>query len=143
MTQQEKILIPTVRGHQILLPEGWPKPRGYANGMVAKGRTIFLGGQIGWDEKGVFPEGLVAQVRQTLSNIVQLLAEADASPESLVRLTWFVTDMDAYTGALKEIGIAYRDMLGYVYPTMTLVQVVRLVEAKAVVEIEATAVIPD
>ena len=128
--------------HRILHPEGWPQPKGYANGMVAKGTQIFLGGQIGWDEAGRFPEGLVAQVRQTLANISRLLAEADARPEHIVRLTWFVTDMEAYTGNLKEIGKAYREVFGYFYPTMTLAQVVRLVEPKALVEIEATAVLP-
>jgi len=129
--------------HEILQPEGWTKPKGYANGMVAKGTLVFLGGQVGWDENGEFPEGFVAQVRQALANIARLLAEAGTTPGALVRLSWFVTDMDAYTGSLKEIGIAYREIFGYSYPTMTLVQVVNLVEPRAMVEIEATAVIPD
>ena len=128
---------------EILLPEGWPRPRGYVNGIVTKGTQIYLGGQIGWDEKGVFPDGIVAQVRQTLENIVRLLEEAGATPQAVVRLVWFVTDMEAYTGNLKQIGKVYRELFGTFYPTMTLVQVVRLVEPKAVVEIEATAVIPE
>jgi enamine deaminase RidA (YjgF/YER057c/UK114 family) len=129
--------------HRILLPDGWPRPKGYANGIAAKGTTVFLGGQIGWNEKGVFASGFVGQVRQALENIARLLAEAGASPETLVRLNWFVTDLAAYTGNLKEIGKTYRDVLGTNYPAMTLVHVVGLVEPEALVEIEATAVIPD
>jgi len=129
--------------NRILLPEGWPRPKGYAHGMAAKGTAIFLGGQIGWDEKGVFASGFVGQVRQALENIVRLLKEAEATPEAVVRLTWFVTDLAAYNGSLKEIGKAYRDVFGTHYPAMTLVQVVGLVEPDALVEIEATAVIPD
>lgn len=126
---------------KILQPEGWPRPKGYANGIAAKGTQIFLSGQIGWNEKGVFLADFAAQVRQALRNIVRLLEEAGATPQSVVRLTWYVTDMDAYTGNLKEIGRAYREVFGAHYPTMTLVQVVRLVEAQALVEIEATAMI--
>ena len=129
--------------HRTLLPDGWPRPKGYANGIAAKGTTVFLGGQIGWNEKGVFASGFVGQVRQALENIARLLAEAGAAPESLVRLNWFVTDLAAYTGNLKEIGKAYRDVFGTHYPAMTLVHVVGLVEPEALVEIEATAVIPD
>ena len=128
--------------HRILHPEGWPRPKGYVNGMMAKGTQIFLGGQIGWDEAGRFPKGLAAQVGQALANISRLLSEADARPEHIVRLVWFVTDMEAYTGNLKEIGTAYREVFGYFYPAMTLVQVARLVEPEALVEIEATAVLP-
>lgn len=129
--------------HRILLPDGWPRPKGYANGIAAKGTTVFLGGQIGWNEKGVFASGFVGQVRQALENIAHLLTEAGTSPDTLVRLNWFVTDLAAYTGNLKEIGKAYRDVLGTHYPAMTLVHVVGLVEPDALVEIEATAVIPD
>jgi enamine deaminase RidA (YjgF/YER057c/UK114 family) len=129
--------------HRILLPEGWPRPKGYVNGIVAKGTSVFLGGQIGWDEKGVFPPDFVCQVRQALDNIVRLLAEAGTTPQSVVRLVWFVTDLAAYTGNLKDIGKVYRDAFGAHYPAMTLVQVVRLVEPQAMVEIEATAVIAD
>ena len=142
MNSQKPNLTPSSRS-AILLPEGWPRPKGYVNGIVTKGTQIYLGGQIGWDEKGVFPDGLVAQVRQTLENIVCLLKAAGATPQAVVRLVWFVTDMEAYAGNLKEIGKVYRELFGSFYPTMTLVQVVRLVEPKAVVEIEATAVIPE
>lgn len=126
----------------VLLPEGWPQPKGYANGVMAQGRCVFVGGQIGWDTKGVFPDGFVAQVRQTLENIAAVLAEAGAGPEHLVRLTWYVVDIDEYAASLRELGQAYRAVLGANYPAMTLVQVVRLVEPAARVEIEATAVIP-
>ena len=128
---------------KILQPQGWPRPRGYVNGIVAKGAAIYLSGQIGWDEKGVFPADFVGQVRQALENITHLLAEAGATPQSVVRLVWFVTDMAAYSGNLKEIGKAYRAVFGDFYPTMTMVQVVRLVEPGAMVEIEATAVLPE
>lgn len=129
--------------HRILLPEGWPRPKGYAHGIAAKGMTVFLGGQIGWDEKGIFAPGFVGQVRQALQNIVHLLAEAGTTPEAVTRLTWFVTDLAAYNGNLKEIGGVYREVFGAHYPAMTLVQVMGLVEPDALVEIEATAVIAD
>jgi len=129
--------------HRILLPEGWPRPKGYAHGIAAKGTTIFLGGQIGWDEKGIFASGFVGQVRQALENIVRLLKEAGATPQAVVRINWFVTDLAAYNGNLKEIGKTYRDVFGTHYPAMTLVQVVGLAEPDALVEIEATAVIAD
>ena len=129
--------------HRILLPEGWPRPKGYAHGIAAKGTTIFLGGQIGWDEKGIFASGFVGQVRQALENIVRLLKEAGATPQAVVRINWFVTDLAAYNGNLKEIGKTYRDVFGAHYPAMTLVQVAGLVEPDALVEIEATAVVPD
>lgn len=129
--------------HRILLPEGWPRPKGYAHGIAAKGTTLFLGGQIGWDEKGAFASGFVGQVRQALKNITRLLEEAGAAPDAVVRLNWFVTDLAAYNGNLKDIGKAYRDVFGAHYPAMTLVAVAGLVEPDALVEIEATAVIPD
>ena len=132
-----------MKTHRVLLPQGWPRPKGYANGIAAKGTTVFLGGQIGWNEKGVFAPGFVGQVRQALENIVRLLAEAGATPETVVRLNWFVTDLGAYNGSLKDIGKVYRDVFGAHYPAMTLVQVAGLVEPDALVEIEATAVIPD
>ena len=128
---------------KILQPQGWPRPRGYVNGIVAKGTAIYLSGQIGWDEKGALPADFVGQVRQALENIARLLAEAGATPQSVVRLVWFVTDLAAYSGNLKEIGKAYRAVFGDFYPTMTMVQVVRLVEPGAMVEIEATAVLPE
>jgi enamine deaminase RidA (YjgF/YER057c/UK114 family) len=132
-----------MKTHRVLLPQGWPRPKGYANGIAAKGTTVFLGGQIGWNEKGVFAPGFVGQVRQALENIVRLLAEAGATPETVVRLNWFVTDLGAYNGSLKDIGKVYRDVFGAHYPAMTLVAVTGLVEPDALVEIEATAVIPD
>ncbi|MEY9186286.1 enamine deaminase RidA (YjgF/YER057c/UK114 family) [Bradyrhizobium sp. USDA 326] len=127
---------------QILQPSGWPVPKGYANGMAAEGRIVVTGGVIGWDAEERLAEGFVAQVRQTLSNIAAILAEAGARPEHLVRLTWYVVDMDEYLANLKELGRVYRDVFGTHYPAMALVQVVRLVEKAARVEIEATAVIP-
>lgn len=125
-----------------LQPAGWPKPKGYSNGILATGPTIYIGGQIGWDAEGAFPADFVGQVRQTLLNIVAVLAEGGATPADLVRLTWYVVDMEEYAGALAAIGQAYREVIGPHYPTMALVQVVRLVEAQARVEIEATAVLP-
>jgi enamine deaminase RidA (YjgF/YER057c/UK114 family) len=124
-----------------LQPPGWPQPRGYANGIEAEGRLVFVGGQIGWDEAGAFAEGLPAQVGQALRNIVAVLAEAGAGPEHVARLTWYVTDRNEYLGRQKEIGEAYRAVMGRHFPAMAVVQVVALVEAAAKVEIEATAVI--
>ena len=125
-----------------LQPPGWPEPRGYANGMLAEGRLVFVGGQIGWDASGAFAPGLADQVRQTLLNIVAVLAEADAKPEHVARLTWYITDRDDYLAQQKEIGAAYREVMGRHFPAMAVVQVVSLVEAEAKVEIEATAVLP-
>ncbi len=129
-------------GAQVLQPSGWPMPKGYANGMAAEGRIVVTGGVIGWDAEERLAEGFVAQVRQTLSNIAEILAEAGARPEHLVRLTWYVVDMDEYLTNLKELGKIYRTVFRAHYPAMALVQVVRLVEKAARVEIEATAVIP-
>ncbi len=126
-----------------LLPKGWPRPQGYSNGMMAKGRLIMTGGVVGWDAKEQFPEGLVEQTRQALQNIVDILAVGGAEPRHLMRLTWYVTDIGDYLGQLRAIGKAYRDVIGKHYPAMALVQVVRLVETKALVEIEATAVVPE
>jgi enamine deaminase RidA (YjgF/YER057c/UK114 family) len=129
--------------HEILHPAGWKPTPGYSNGVVATGRTIFLAGQIGWDAEQQFVgDDLVAQTRQALRNIVDLLAEAGAGPEHIVRLTWYVTDRDEYLANQKELGAVYRDVLGKHFPAMALVQVVALVEARAKVEIEATAVVP-
>src|SRR5579871_3266983 len=127
---------------RVLQPSGWPLPKGYANGMAADGRIVVTGGVIGWDEKGDLPKGFVAQVRQTLGNIAVILAEGGAQPAHLVRLTWYVLDMDEYLANLKELGVIYREIFGAHYPAMALVQVVRLVEKDARVEIEATAVVP-
>ena len=127
---------------QILQPSGWPMPKGYANGVAADGRIVVTGGVIGWDAQEHLADGFVAQVRQTLSNIAVILAEGGARPEHLVRLTWYVVDMDEYLANLKELGQIYREIFGAHYPAMALIQVVRLVEKAARVEIEATAVIP-
>jgi len=130
--------------HKTLNPEGWKPARGYANGMVAKGQTIFLAGQIGWDGNQEFQsDDFVEQTRQALANIVTLLGETGATPDNLVRLTWFITSRDEYLAAQREIGDAYRDTLGRVFPTMSVVEVTSLMEARARVEIEATAVIPE
>lgn len=125
-----------------LQPPGWPAPRGYANGMMGEGRIVLVGGQIGWDSEGRFPDGLVAQIRQALLNIVAVLREAGAGPEHVGRLTWYVTDMAAYRAALRELGPVYREVMGRNFPAMALVQVVALVEPEALVEIEATAIVP-
>ena len=128
--------------HRVLQPPGWPRPKGYANGILAEGRVIVTGGVVGWDTKGAFPETFVGQARQAFENIRAILGEAGASPEHLVRLTWYVTDMDAYLADPKGLGAAYRDVFGQNFPAMSVVQVVRLVEAAAKIEIEATAVLP-
>jgi enamine deaminase RidA (YjgF/YER057c/UK114 family) len=129
---------------QILQPPHWPAPRGYSNGMVATGRHIFVAGQVGWDSHGRFESSsLAAQVKQALENICAVLAEAGARAEHIVRLTWFVTSRTEYQSQLKEIGAAYRAVMGRHFPVMSVVQVVALMEAQAKVEIEATAVIPE
>ena len=125
-----------------LQPPGWPEPRGYANGLEASGRLVFVAGQIGWDETGAFvSDALAAQVEQALRNIVAVLAEADAGPEHVVRLTWYVTSRDEYVASLREIGAAYRAVMGRHFPVMSVVEVTSLVENSAKVEIEATAVV--
>jgi enamine deaminase RidA (YjgF/YER057c/UK114 family) len=126
---------------KVLQPPGWPQPRGYANGLMAEGRLVVTGGVVGWDEHEQFPVGFLPQVRQCLLNIRAILAEAGAGPEHLMRLTWYVTDMAAYRGSLKELGPIYREVFGKNFPAMALVQVVSLVEPTALVEIEATAVV--
>jgi enamine deaminase RidA (YjgF/YER057c/UK114 family) len=125
-----------------LQPASWPRPRGYANGIVAGGKTIFLAGQIGWDAQGQFAEGIANQVGRALTNIVTLLAEAGAEPQHLVRLTWFVTDLNAYRENQLTIGAAYRRVIGKHFPTMSVIGVSQLVEPAALVEIEAIAVLP-
>jgi len=129
-------------GPQILQPSGWPAPKGYANGMAADGRLVVTGGIIGWDHRGDLPAGFVAQVRQTLCNISEILTEGGARQEHLVRLTWYVVDIEEYLANLRTLGQIYREIFGAHYPAMALVQVVRLVEKAARVEIEATAVVP-
>ena len=127
---------------RFLQPPGWPRPRGYANGIEAEGRLVFVGGMIGWDASGAFvSDDLAAQVRQALENIVAVLREAGGGPEHVVRLTWYVTSRDEYLGAQREIGEAYRAVMGRHFPAMAVVEVSALVEARAKVEIEATAVL--
>jgi enamine deaminase RidA (YjgF/YER057c/UK114 family) len=129
-------------GPQVLQPSGWPAPKGYANGMAADGRLVVTGGVIGWNSRGHLTADFVGQVRQALSNISTILAEGGARPEHLVRLTWYVVDMEEYLANLRTLGLVYRDIFGAHYPAMALVQVTRLVEKAARVEIEATAVVP-
>lgn len=128
---------------QILNPAEWAKPKGYANGIAAEGRQIFVAGQIGWNAEAAFDSDDIAdQTRQALRNIVRVLAEAGARPEHIVRLTWYVVDKRDYMARNADIGKAYREILGRHYPAMTLVQVASLLEDRAKIEIEATAVIP-
>jgi enamine deaminase RidA (YjgF/YER057c/UK114 family) len=127
---------------RVLQPAGWPAPKGYANGMAAEGRLVVTGGVVGWDEHGRFPKDFAAQAEQTLGNIAAILAEGGATPAHLVRLTWYVTDMDEYLANLKAVGRAYRAIFGTHYPAIALMQVVRLVEPEARLEVEATAVVP-
>ena len=128
---------------EFLQPEGWAKPRGYANGIAASGRMVFVSGMIGWDADGVFhTDDFAGQVRQALANIVAVLAEGGAKPEHIVRMTWYVLDKKEYVAAYPEIGVAYRELIGRHFPTMTAVQVAGLVEDRARVEIEVTAVVP-
>ena len=134
--------IPPHPGAEVLRPPGWPKPQGYANGIKARGEMVFVGGMVGWDASGRFPDGFVAQTRRALENIVAVLAEGGAGPEHIVRLTWYVIDMDEYLACRRELGAAYRAVLGDNFPAMALVQVGRLFEPEARLEIEATAVIP-
>jgi enamine deaminase RidA (YjgF/YER057c/UK114 family) len=130
-------------GLEILQPDGWPRPKGYSNGVVAQGRQIFVAGQIGWDTQGRFASAdLAGQVKQALLNITAVLAETNAKPEHIVRLTWFVTSREEYHAHLQEIGAAYRAVMGKHFPAMSVVQVVALMEREAKVEIEATAVLP-
>lgn len=126
-----------------LLPEGWPRPKGYANGIEAEGRMVFTAGVIGWTRDEVFErEDFAGQFDQALSNIVAILGQADASPEHIVRMTCYVTDINAYRTGLREIGAAWRAHFGKVFPTMAVIGVSALVEEKAMVEIEVTAVVP-
>lgn len=128
---------------EFLQPPGWVRPRGYSNGVAASGRTVYVSGMIGWDGQGVFhTDDFAGQVRQALQNAVEVLAEAGAKPEHIVRMTWYVLDKKEYVGAYKEVGAAYRDIIGKHFPAMTAVQVAGLVEDRARVEIEVTAVVP-
>jgi len=129
--------------HTTLQPAGWMRPKGYANGIAAEGRLVFTAGQIGWNGQCQFEcDDFVGQVRQTLQNVVAVLAEAGARPEHVVSLTWYVTDKKEYLASLIGIGKAYREVMGRNFPAMAVVQVVALVEDRAKVEIQATAVVP-
>lgn len=128
----------------ILQPPDWARPKGYSNGIAARGKMVFVSGMIGWDKECRFQTAdFAGQVRQALQNVVDVLREADAKPEHIVRMTWYVVDKKEYVGAYREIGEAYRDIIGRHYPAMTAVQVAALVEDQARVEIEVTAVVPD
>ena len=127
---------------EVILPPGWPRPRGYANGVSASGRMVFIAGMIGWDAQGVFhSDDFAAQVRQALQNVADVLREAGGKPENIVRMTWYVTDKREYLAAGKEIGQAFREIIGSYNAAMTAVEVKALIEDRAKVEIEATAVI--
>ena len=128
---------------QALLPEGWPRPKGYANGVAASGRQIFIAGMIGWDAHGVFhSDDFAAQSRQALANIVAVLDAGGAKPQHIVRMTWYVTSKREYIAALPAIGAAFRELIGHYDIAMTAVQVAALIEDRAKVEIEVTAVVP-
>jgi enamine deaminase RidA (YjgF/YER057c/UK114 family) len=134
----------TANEFQILKPASWPRPSGYSNGIAISGRQIFVAGQVGWNTECKFTSTKLGdQVRQALRNICTVLAEAQAGPEHIVRLTWYLTSRDEYLADLDNIGAAYRDVMGKNFPVMSVVQVVALMEAQAKVEIEATAVVPD
>jgi enamine deaminase RidA (YjgF/YER057c/UK114 family) len=127
-----------------LHPAHWPRPKGYSNGVVANGRTIFVSGMIGWDAQGkMVSRDFVGQVRQILRNIVEVLSEANAKPENIVRMNWYVVDKKEYVDSYKQLGIVYREIFGGHYPAMTALEVSSLIEDAARVEIEVTAVIPD
>ena len=129
---------------EVILPPGWPRPRGYANGVAASGRMLFIAGMIGWDAQGVFhSDDFSAQARQALQNVAEVLQEAGGKPENIVRMTWYVTDKREYLAASKEVGQAFREIIGSFNAAMTAVEVKALIEDRAKVEIEATAVIPD
>jgi enamine deaminase RidA (YjgF/YER057c/UK114 family) len=128
---------------RILLPHGWPRPRGYSNGIEADGKLIFVAGQIGWDNAGKFPiKSFGGQFRRALANTLAVLEEASAGPEHVTRMTWFITSREDYTGALAELGAAWKELMGPNYPTMSVIIVSGLVEPEAKIEIETTAVIP-
>ena len=129
---------------RVLLPAGWPRPKGYSNGVAARGRQVFIAGMVGWDEHGVFAgDDFASQARKALQNIVDVLREADGKPEHIVRMTWYVTDKREYLAAGREVGRAFREIIGAYNAAMTAVEVKALIEDRAKVEIEATAVIPD
>ena len=129
--------------NRVLLPDGWPRPKGYSNGVEAAGRMVFVAGQIGWTPEGAFVEtGFAGQFRQTLENTLSVLAEAGAGPEHIVRMTWYVVDKREYLASLRDIGAVWRTLIGPHYPAMAVVEVKGLIEDAARIEIETTAVIP-
>ena len=129
--------------HQAILPAGWPRPKGYANGVLAKGRMLFIAGMIGWDAQERFPsDDFAAQARQALANVAAVLEAAGGKPENIVRMTWYVTDKREYLAAGREVGVAYREIIGSYNAAMSAVEVKALMEDRAKVEIEATAVVP-
>ena len=129
--------------HAIVQPKGWPRPKGYANGILAEGKLLFVAGQVGWNEREEFEsDDFVQQTEQALKNIVAVLTEAGAKSEHIARMTWYVTDKAEYLNRLAEVGVVYKKVIGSVYPAMSLVQVAGLVEVGAKLEIEATAVVP-
>ena len=129
--------------HEVLLPPGWPRPKGYSNGIAASGRQVYVAGQIGWNARCEFStDQFSAQVRQALENVVAVLGQAGASPEHVVRLTWFITSRAEYLAEIAEVGAAYREVFGRNFPAMSVVEVTALMESRAKVEIEATAVVP-
>ena len=129
---------------KILQPPGWPQPKGYSNGIAVKGTMVFVAGIVGWNEKEEFEtDNFAEQARQALKNIVAVLAEADAKPEHITRMTWYLGDIEEYNASLRELGKVYQEELGKVYPAMTGIQVAGFVEDGAKLEIEVTAVIPD
>ena len=131
-------------GRRALLPPGWPRPKGYANGVVAQGRTVFVAGQSGWDEtEQLVSDDFGVQFRQVLANTLAVLAEAGAGPEHIVRMTWFITSRDEYLAAQAAMGQAWKDLIGRNYPAMAVIIVSGLVEVRAKVEIETTAVVPE
>jgi enamine deaminase RidA (YjgF/YER057c/UK114 family) len=127
---------------RILQPHGWPRPRGYSNGIEAEGKVVFVAGQIGWDETGKIQPTFADQFRQTLKNTLAVLREANAGPEHIARMTWFVTSREDYAGSLRELGAAWKELIGPNYPAMSVIIVSGLVEPEAKIEIETTAVVP-
>jgi len=130
--------------HEAILPDGWPRPKGYANGVAAKGRMLFIAGMIGWDANEQFPgDDFAAQARQALENVAAVLRKAGGRGDNIVRMTWYVTDKREYLAAAKDIGRAFREIIGHYDIAMTAVEVKALIEDRAKVEIEATAVLPE
>ena len=130
--------------HQVVLPEGWPRPKGYANAVLAKGRVLSIAGMIGWDAQGVFhTDDFAGQARQALQNVADCLRAAGGKPENIVRMTWYITDKREYLAAGRDIGRAFRELVGHYDIAMTAVEVKALIEDRAKVEIEVTAVLPD